>query len=544
MLIILETRCDPIKLRRSFELLGFDEVSATEVQGYAGGIVCAWKKEDIHVNVCRKNFQFMHLRIKYPNEGWWFLTPVYASPNENTRSLLWEELKKIALSMNDPWLLAGDFNDIACAEEKRGGVIASSRKCRIFRDRINACSLIDIGAMGPKFTWRGPVYHGGQRIFERLDRALCNSQWRIMFPDGYVKVLTRLDYSDHHPIIISPKEAPHLVAPKHFRFESAWMLESNYNNMLRQSWNRDGSIVTNLINVERNIKNWKFQTIDQVLHQKKALMGRIGGIQRSLQSGRNRAGLKRLEQRLQWELNDILRKEELMWFQRSRAKWLMDGDRNTRYYHVKTVARRRKNNVIMLKDDNGQWIDDVTQLQNLSTDFYKKLFSDDQISRPWTNIGIKYPVLDPEMLSKLAEPVSIEEVRRAVFNMHPWKAPGPNGFPAGFYQRSWDIVGNAVHRFVVSVWQNPSLIADVNQTDICLIPKVTSPENIKQFRPISLCNTSYKIVSKVIVERLKECISSLISPFQTGFVPGRNIHENIIVAKEMAHTMHRMKGKK
>jgi hypothetical protein len=148
------------------------------------------------------------------------------------------------------------------------------------------------------------------------------------------------------------------------------------------------------------------------------------------------------------------------------------------------------------------------------------------------------------MLSKLAEPVSIEEVRRAVFNMHPWKAPGPDGFPAGFYQRSWDIVGNAVHRFVVSVWQNPSLIADVNQTDICLIPKVTSPENIKQFRPISLCNTSYKIVSKVIVERLKECISSLISPFQTGFVSGRNIHENIIVAKEMAHTMHRMKGKK
>jgi hypothetical protein len=50
-------------------------------------------------------------------------------------------------------------------------------------------------------------------------------------------------------------------------------------------------------------------------------------------------------------------------------------------------------------------------------------------------------------------------------------------------------------------------------------------------------------VSKVIVERLKDCIASLISPYQTGFVPGRNIHENIFVAKEMAHTMHRMKGK-
>jgi hypothetical protein len=116
----------------------------------------------------------------------------------------------------------------------------------------------------------------GQRIYERLDRALCNSQWRVMFPDGFVKVLTRLDYSDHHPILISPKEAPHLVAHKIFRFESAWMTDGKYTDMLHQSWNSVGSIVTNLTNVERNIKNWKFQTFDQVLHQKRVLMGRIG----------------------------------------------------------------------------------------------------------------------------------------------------------------------------------------------------------------------------------------------------------------------------
>jgi hypothetical protein len=128
--------------------------------------------------------------------------------------------------------------------------------------------------------------------------------------------------------------------------------------------------------------------------------------------------------------------------------------------------------------------------------------------------------------------------------MQPWKAPGPDGFPAGFYQKSWDTVGNSVYRFVDEVWHNPSQIADVNHTDICLIPKVSNPEYVKQFRPISPCNTIYKIVSKIIVERLKVCLPSIISPYQTGFVPGRNIHENIIVAKEMAHTMHRMKGKK
>jgi hypothetical protein len=253
--------------------------------------------------------------------------------------------------------------------------------------------------------------------------------------------------------------------------------------------------------------------------------------------------LQSLEQRLQGELNDILRKEELMWFQRSRAKWLKDGDRNTRYYHIKTVSRKRINNVIMLKNDNGQWIEDVTDLQNLATNFYKKLFSNDRMSRPWSKTDISYPVLDSEVMTKLVEPISKEEVKRAIFNMKPWKAPGPDGFPAGFYQKSWAIVGDSVHKFVKDVWHNPSLIADVNYTDIFLISKIQSLEYIRQFRLISLCNTSYKIVSKVIVERLKDCIASLISPYQTGFVPGRNIHVKIFVAKEMAHTMHRMKGK-
>jgi hypothetical protein len=89
-------------------------------------------------------------------------------------------------------------------------------------------------------------------------------------------------------------------------------------------------------------KHWKFTTFDIVLHKNKELVARLGGIQRTIYSSNNVEGLKRLERKLHDELNDILKKEELMWFQRSRAKWLSDGDMNTKYYHIKTVARRRK----------------------------------------------------------------------------------------------------------------------------------------------------------------------------------------------------------
>ncbi|RHN82372.1 putative RNA-directed DNA polymerase [Medicago truncatula] len=128
--------------------------------------------------------------------------------------------------------------------------------------------------------------------------------------------------------------------------------------------------------------------------------------------------------------------------------------------------------------------------------------------------------------------------------MNPHKAPGEDGYPAIFFQKCWDTVADSIYQFVNQVWVTPSLISSINNTLIVMIPKIDKPEFVSQFRPIALCNVIYKIISKVIVNRIKPLLDGIISPYQSSFIPGRSIHHNIIVAQEMVHSMARMKGNK
>ncbi|XP_045810455.1 uncharacterized protein LOC123904892 [Trifolium pratense] len=543
LIVIMETRTSPLNLRRSFELLGYDGYQYANNNGFAGGIIVSWKERLLDVEVIVNHFQFLHLKVILQNKKCFFFSPVYASPREEGRHELWRELKTISRGMVGEWLLAGDFNDIANPSEKKGGLPAQQRKCDKFVDRINDCNLIDCGATGPKFTWRGPVFQNKDRIFERLDRAFSNDEWRLGFPNAVVKVLPRVNFSDHHPLLIALYGFDHVHRPRYFKFESAWLLEESYMGMLEACWSGPVSIKERLSQLAHGIKEWNDITVERVMKQKRKLLGRIGGIQRKLQTERRNRFLIRLEKDLQDELAHILKSEELMWFQRSRANWLVDGDRNTRYYHLKAITRRRYNKVNMLRDMHGNWVEDVEALKQMANNYYKALFADEGNALNWYQTKITFPQLNDEDLQMIRGDITNEEVKRAVFNMSPWKAPGPDGFPAGFYQKSWKIVGQSVCDFVKQVWSNPLCVRDVNYTDICLIPKVDQPESIQQFRPISLCNTLYKIVSKVMTNRIKDTITTVVSPHQTGFIPGRSIHENIVVAQEMAHSMRKLNGK-
>jgi hypothetical protein len=401
---------------------------------------------------------------------------------------------------------------------------------------------MDVGAVGSRFTWRGPLYNGHMRIFERLDRALCNDEWRLMFPNAVVKVLPRIQFSDHHPIMVHLGGIQQIFGNRKFRFERAWTLHSTYKDVVHQAWDDQNPIPLKVKNMEEKLTHWRVHTFGSIRKQKIELMARIGGIQRRQHEGTSNNFLNKLEKTLQAQLDIALTQEEMVWFQKSRAQWIKDGDRNTRYYHLKTLNRRRKNKISMLRNEEGIWVEDEGQLKFMVNDFYHKLFEDPSNINIWHQTLHTYPPLSDAEKEELKKDIQNIEVKESLFSMGAWKAPGPDGFPAGFYQGEWRKMQDNLCLFIRDTWKNPSEVEAVNFTYICLISKGNKPEFVNQFRPISLCNVTYKIMTKIVVNRLKNIITKVISPSQTGFVPRRNISENIVVAQEMLHSMAKMRS--
>jgi hypothetical protein len=150
-----------------------------------------------------------------------------------------------------------------------------------------------------------------------------------------------------------------------------------------------------------------------------------------------------------------------------------------------------------------------------------------------------------EMNRNLLKVFTSIEVDMPFKQMHPLKSPGLDGMSAYFYQHSWMTVCNEVCLAMFDFLNNGGFDPAINDTFITLIPKFKTPTCIMKYKPISLCNVIYKVIAKVLANRLKKVLPHIISSNQRTFIPGRLIIDNILVAFEALHTMvARIKGKK
>lgn len=188
-----------------------------------------------------------------------------------------------------------------------------------------------------------------------------------------------------------------------------------------------------------------------------------------------------------------------------------------------------------LKKSYGSWTDKREEVHDLINKIFQDLYCRDESVAPHDLLDLFTWRVDDRMNEALAKQISTEEVGDALFQIGPLKAPGPDGFPARFFQRNWGVLKEDVTKAVMKFFEDGVMPEGVNETVIVLIPKGNDPKNIKDYRPISLCNVIYKVISKVLVNHLRPFLDELISESQSAFVPGRMITDNALIAFECFH---------
>jgi hypothetical protein len=249
-----------------------------------------------------------------------------------------------------------------------------------------------------------------------------------------------------------------------------------------------------------------------------------------------------LKSQLNALIRALLREEELKWYQRSKAQFILEGDSNTRYFHGIPNGHHRRKCILSLVQDEGR-IEGHEQLKSYITNYYKGLFgppeeSSFSLEESQTD---DIPQVSMEENGLLTAPYLEDEVKKAVFQMEHNKAPGPDGFPAEFDQTFWDTIkSDLLHMFSVLHAGQLELFR-LNFGQVILLPKVNEAERIQQYQPICLLNVSFKIFTKVATIRLNTVADHVVQPSQTAFMQGRNILDGVVVLHEAVHELHSKK---
>uniref|UniRef100_A0A803QN76 Reverse transcriptase domain-containing protein n=1 Tax=Cannabis sativa TaxID=3483 RepID=A0A803QN76_CANSA len=360
---------------------------------------------------------------------------------------------------------------------------------------------------GNSFTWCNG--RTSNLIYEKLDRVFCNSVWMDKFKSNKVTLLKWWN-SDHRPVLLEAHQG-----------DRGGRLEEN------------GALYS-IMSMLGRLHEWNITQKNVIFARSKELKGKIDWLSKSSNVTDWLA-----RQKLEKDLNCGEEKREMYWRQRSRALWLKHGGRNTKFFHFKASARRKKNTILGLFDDRGQWRTSENDIAAVAIIYFQNLFS-----KYNGGIDVKDALrgcipcrISADENRALLEPFTSEEIKSTLFHVHPLKAPGKDGLPGLFFHKHWDLIETEFTATCLDILNHNSDCKKINETLICLIPKVKQPTKMSEFRPISLCNVVYKVVSKCLANRMKLSMNSTISENQSAFIGGRIIQDNAIIGFESLHCM-------
>ncbi|PKU79583.1 hypothetical protein MA16_Dca000929 [Dendrobium catenatum] len=327
-----------------------------------------------------------------------------------------------------------------------------------FNDMISNGNLIDIGFTGNNFTW-----HRGH-LWQRLDRVLFNDDWLNVFHLTKVEHLSRT-LSDHSPILINIKND--CTAPiSHFRFQNMWLLHPTFLDVVKVNWEApvfpDDTISgmhrlwLKLKRLKIVLKCWNHNVFKNLFANISSVESKVNSLDSLFQSDPTEVNFALLNE-AKVDLC-MFQDQEEFWKQKAAVKHLVDGDRNTKYFHALVKKRRSSNFIHKIAKEDGTMSEDYGEIFSLAVNF----------------------------------------------------------FQSDFFK------GSVIPKFFSS-------------TFVVLLPKNNSINTWNDFRPISLCTVFYKVLSKILMNRLTVLLPKLISPYQMGFVKGKAISDNILLAQEFCN---------
>jgi hypothetical protein len=525
-----ETKLESITpdLVQSLRRCPYVEWSHVASVGASDGILLMWDRRVVtKVDVCQGNFV---VACSFRNVGdglEWAFAGVYGPNRDSHRRHLWEELAGVMCLWKVPWCIGGDFNVTLYQNERSGGV-RRRRVVAAFADFIVEMGLMDLPLSGEVSTWSNTL------TWSRLDRFLVSPEWEFSYPGLLQKKLLRV-CSDHAPILLLRGCSQN--GKSSFKFENMWLKEEGFVDKVSSWWSSfsfTGSPSFILAKKPRalkgEIKRWNQEVFGNVRARNKAWAEKLELLDRSEEVRRLSEEEKERRRLLASDLEASLLQEEISWRQKSRVKWLKEGDKCTKFFHQVANANRRNNSIESLLV-NGYSISDPASIGEHVVSYYDSLFSEPLSWKPRLD-NLEFDSLNGEEASSLEEPFEEREVREVIKGMDRDKASGPDRFSMAFFQDCWEVVKGDFMAVFEEFHARGKFVKSINSTFTSLIPKTQGAKEIKDFRPISLVGGVYKIISKVLANRMRRIMDKIISKPQNAFVKGRQILDSILIANK------------
>ncbi|GJZ59819.1 RNA-directed DNA polymerase, eukaryota, reverse transcriptase zinc-binding domain protein [Tanacetum coccineum] len=394
----------------------------------------------------------------------------------------------------------GDLNVSLNIEDHSKGISYKTQDMKEFQDCVNSIKMVDLSSTGLHYTWTKSLMNPNSSVLKKIDRVMGSEDFMEVYSRAHA-VFLPYGISDHSPTILTCSN-----------------------------------------DVRKNTKSFRFAIYIADKMEFGSL--KLDEVQSKIDGDPHNRALREMGVDVLKEYSVTLEDEEKLLFQRAKVNWLNDGDRNSAFFHkvIKGIINRSIVGEIW-SEDNVRYSED--QIPSQFVNHFKNFFGvqSNKECLELDNSLFSKKISDQEAISMI-EGVTNEEVKAAMFSIDDNKAPGPDGFTAKFYKKAWHVVGNDVCEAVKEFFAKEKLLGELNATLITLVPKVSTPTKVTDFRPIACCNVDYKCISKIITNRIKSMLDSIVHKNQSAFIPDRQITDNILLTQELLKGYDCVKGPK